>query len=310
MVAGPLAARAQQPVKMPTVGYLASDAAVWRPWTDAFVERLGELGWIEGRTIAIEYRWWEGRPERAAEIAAEFVHLKVDVIVANADSVPAVKQATAVIPTVFVLSQDPVGSGLVASLARPGGNVTGRSNQSADLGGKRFELLREFVPSMRRMAIMGNFAISQAAIEMGEVQAMARTLGVEIASFDVRRAEDIGSAFEILKGQVDALYIVVDALVAVHRSRIVASLSALLPTMFNNRVHVQAGGLMSYGPNFSVQYRRAAEFLDKILRGTKPGDIPVEQPNKFELVLNLTTAKVLGLTIPDKLLALADEVIE
>src|SRR5262245_50860271 len=309
--AWPLSARAQQQPKIPTVGFLGSDAAAWSSWTAAFVQRLRELGWIEGRTIAIEYRWSEGRPERQAEIAAEFVRLKVDVIVTNNFGLPTLMQATEVIPLVFPLGTDPIGGGLVASLARPGSNVTGLSMQSVDLASKRLEFLREALPRLRRLAIIGNVGNPQGVLEMGEVQAVARGLGIEVAPLEIRRAEDITPAFEALKAQADALYVVGDALVNANRTRIMTlSLSARLPTIFNARSFVQAGGLMSYGPNFSHQFRRTAELVDKILRGTKPGDIPVEQPSRFELVINLTTAKALGLSIPDAFLLRADEVIE
>ena len=308
--AWPLAARAQQPA-VPVIGFLGSDASAWSPWTAAFVERLHALGWIKGHTIAIEYRWAEGRPERVAEIAAEFVRLKVDVIVTNGDAAPTVKQATAVIPIVFVLANDPIGGGLVASLARPGGNATGLSNQQSDLTGKRLELLREVVPRLRRLAIMANVGFAQAVLVLGEAQAAARTFGLEVAPLEIRRAEDIAPAFEALKVQVDALYVVGDALTAANRMRIITlALGARLPTIFNTRDYVQTGGLMSYGPNYSDQFRRTAELVDKILRGAKAGDIPIEQPTKFELVINLTTAKALGLSIPESFLLLADEVIE
>ena len=310
--AWPLVARAQQAAaKLPIIGFLGTDASGWRPWTSSFVQRLHELGWIEGRTIAIEYRWSEGRPERHAEIAAEFVRLKVDVIVSNAIAVPTLMQATAVIPIVFALGVDPVGAGVVASLARPGGNVTGLSTQSTDIVGKRLELLREILPRLRRLAIIGNADFPQGMLEMAEVQAVARGLGIEVAPLEIRRAEDIASAFEALEGQADALYVVGDALINANRSRIITfSLSARLPMIFNTRSFVQASGLMSYGPNFSDLFRRTAELVDKILRGTKPGDIPVEQPSRFELVINLTTAKALGLAIPESFLLRADEVIE
>ncbi len=283
----PVLVRAQTAKRLLTVGFLAGNATVWRPWTAAFVTRLGELGWTEGQTIKIDYGWWEGNIERAADIAAEFVHQNVDVIVVNADAVPAVKKATTTIPTVFVLSQDPVGSGLVTNLAHPEANITGLSIQSTDLAGKRFEILRETIPRLRRMAIMANLGISQAAVELQQVQALATPLGIELQSLDIRRGEDIASAFERLQSGSQALYVVVDALIAVNRSRIVTfALGARLPTMFNNRVHAEAGGLMSYGPNFSDQYRRAAELVDK------------------------TTAKAIGLSIPPNILARADEVIE
>jgi putative ABC transport system substrate-binding protein len=309
--AWPLAALAQQAGKLPTIGFLGVDAAVWSPWTAAFVGRLRELGWIEGRTIAIEYRWAEGRAERNAEIAAEFVRFKVDVIVTFGTAVPAVKQATAVIPIVFAIAQDPVGGGLVTNLARPGGNVTGLSIQATDIAGKRLEILREVVPRLRRLAIMVDFTNPQPVLEMGEVQAAARTLGIEVAPLAIHRAEDIAPAFEALKAHADALYVVNDALVNTNRTRIITlALGARLPTIFNTRDHVQAGGLMSYGPSYLAQFRHAAEYVDKILRGTKAGDLPVEQPTKFDLVINLTTAKALGLEVSPAFLARADEVIE
>jgi putative ABC transport system substrate-binding protein len=311
MTAWPLAARAQQPGKLPTIGFLGTDALVWSPYTAAFVQRLRELGWIEGRTIAIEYRWSEGLPARNAEIAAEFVRMKVDVILTNTTAAGTVKQATSVIPIVFPLGIDPVGGGLIGSLAQPSGNVTGVTNQQSDLAGKRLELLREVLPRLRRVAIIGNVGSPQAVLEMGEVQAGARTFGLEVAPLEIRRAEDVAPAFESLKDQADALYVVGDALVQANRTRIITfSLSARLPTIVGIREFVQAGALMSYGPNFLDQFRRAAELVDKILRGTKPGDIPVEQPTKFDLVINLTTAKALGLKIPEGLLLRADEVIE
>ena len=309
--AWPLAARAQQPGRLPTIGFLGSDASFWSPWTAAFVERLRQLGWIEGRTIAIEYRWMQGRSERVVDVAAEFVRLKVDVIVTNGTSVPTLKQATAVTPIVFALSNDPLGGGLVANLARPGDNVTGLSVQSNDLADKRLELLRAAVPRLRRLAIMFDAGYPDAALEMGDVKAAARTLGIEAAPLEIRRAEDIAPSFETVNGQADALYVVTNSLITANLTRIITlALGARLPTIFNQRDFVKAGGFMSYGPNYPALFRRAAEYVDKILRGTKPGDIPVEQPTKFELVINFTTTKVLGLTIPDNLLALADEVIE
>lgn len=307
----PLAARAQQPGKLQTVGFLGVDARVWGPWKDAFVQRLRELGLIDGRSVAIEYRWAEGRPERVAEFAAEFIRIKVDVIVTYGTAVPIVKQATATIPIVFAIAQDPVGGGLVASLARPGANVTGLSIQATDIAGKRLELLHEVVPKLHQLAIMANVAAPQSVLEMGDVRNAARTLGIEVTPLEIRRAEDIAPAFEALKAQTDALYIVNDALVNSNRTSIITlGLNARLPTVFNTSDHVQAGGLMSYGPNYLDQFRHTADLVVKILHGTKPADIPVEQPTKFELAVNLTTAKALGLTIPPDLLAVADEVIE
>ena len=307
----PLVVRAQQAGKLPTIGFLGADASAFAPWTAAFVARMRELGWIEGRTIAIEYRWSEGRPERYAEIAGEFVRLKVDAIVTVGSAVPIVKQATTTIPIVFAVGIDPVGSGLVASLAKPGGNVTGLSLQANDLAGKRLEFLRQVVPQLRRLAIMFNAGNSQPALEMRDTQAAAHTLGLEVAPLEIRRAEDIAPAFQSLKTQADALYVAVDQLVVANRTRILTlALGARLPTVFSTRDFVKAGAFMSYGPNYSDLFRHSADYVDKILRGTKPGDIPVEQPTKFELVINLTTAKALGLTIPEAFLLRADEVIE
>jgi putative ABC transport system substrate-binding protein len=309
--AWPLAARAQQPGKLPIIGFLGASApSAWGPWTTAFVQRLRELGWIEGRNVAIEYRWAEGRSERYAEIAAEFVRLKVDVIVTAGSAVPAAKQVTSVIPIVFAVANDPIGGGLVASLSRPGGNVTGLSVQAPDLVGKRLELLHQVLPSFRGMAIMANAGYPAAVQEMGEVQATAGTLGLKITRLEIRRAEDIAPAIEALKGRTDALYVCTDSFISANRNRINAlALGARLATMHDVR-DPEAGGLMSYGPNYPDLFRRAAEFVDKILRGAKPADIPVEQPTKFNLVINLVTARALGLEVPPTLLARADEVIE
>jgi len=281
-------------------------------WVTAFVQRLRELGWIEGRTVAIEYRWAEGRYEHLAEIAAEFVRLKVDVIVTYATPpVVAAKQATADIPIVSAVMGDPVGTGLVASLARPGGNVTGLSVLTPDLAGKRLELLREVVPGLRRLAFLGNVGNPITALEMGEVQTAARTLGLHLVTLEIRRPEDIVPAFETLKSDAQALYVAGDPLVLANRVRInTLALVARLPAFYNERAYVEAGGLMSYGVNWPDLFRRTAELVDKILRGAKPGNIPVEQPTKFDLVINLTTAKALGLDVPATLLARADEVIE
>jgi putative tryptophan/tyrosine transport system substrate-binding protein len=311
-VGWPVAARAQQPAKVPTIGFLGESApADTSQRTAAFVQRLRELGWIDGRTVAIEYRWAEGRGERYAEIAAEFVRLKVDVIVTLGSVVPAVKQATSLIPIVFAISGDPMGMGLVASLARPGGNVTGLSSQTPDLAGKRLELLREVVPGLRRLAIMANAGYPAAVLDMREVQAAARTLGLEVVTSEIRRAEDIAPGFAVLKGRTDALYACGDPLAFTNRIRInTLALGARLPTTYSSREYVGAGGLMSYGPNTLDLFRRAADYVDKILRGAKPGDIPVEQPTKFDFVVNLITATALGLEVPQALLARADEVIE
>ena len=312
VVAWPLSAGAQKLVKRPTIGFLGSDATAWSPYAAAFAERLRALGWIESCTISIEYRWDEARRERDAEIAAEFVHQNVDIIVAFGAAVPALKRATSVIPIIFAVATDPVGGGLVASLARPGGNVTGMSLQGADLAGKRVELLLKVVPRLRRLAVMGNVDNPQIVLEMGKVQGAAHTLGLEFSRHEIRQAEDVATVFEAIRSQADALYVVEDPLVVANATRIITlALKAQLPTIFGSRRdHAQAGGLMSYGPNFPDLFRRTAEIVDKILRGTKPADIPVEQPTKFELVVNLKTAKALSLSVPQTLLATADEVIE
>ena len=310
--AWPLAARAQQ-AKLPTIGFFSvGSAGALSHWVAAFVQRLRELGWIEGRTVAIEYRWAEGRNERLAEIATEFARLKVDIIVTHsAAPVIAAKQATAVIPIVFALAADPLRTGLVASLARPDGNVTGLSTQTTDLARKRLEVFRELVPGLRRLAIMANVDAPGAVLEMADVQATARALGLEVVRSEIRRAEEIAPAIDALKGQVDALYIAGDPVLTAHRIRInILTVSARLPTIHINRDFVETGGLISYGPNMTDLFRRAGDYVDKILRGKKSGDIPVEQPTKFDLVINLTTARALGLEIPPTLLARADEVIE
>jgi putative ABC transport system substrate-binding protein len=311
--AWPMAARAQQAGKLPTVGLLVPGTpSTHGQWFAALVQRLREFGWIEGRTVAIKYRWAEGRSERFAEIAAEFVRLKVDVIATSATGPTlAAKQATSSIPIVSAGVADAVGSGIVANLARPGGNVTGLSVLYTDLAGKRLELLREVLPGLHRLAILTNIDNSGAMLEVHEVQAMARTLGLETVIPDVRRPEDIARALEALKDRVEALYVIADPLVTTNRIRInTLALRARIPTIYSNREFVEVGGLMSYGPNIVDLFRRAADLVDKILRGAKPADLPVEQPTKFDLVINLTTAKALDLTVPPTLLARADEVIE
>jgi putative tryptophan/tyrosine transport system substrate-binding protein len=308
----PLAARAQQ-TAMPVVGFLSSlaqsDLGLVVP---GFLQGLNGMGFVDGRNIAIEYRWAEGRSERAADVAAEFIRLRVDVIVTHATPmVVAAKQATSVIPIIFAGVGDPIGTGIVASLARPGGNATGISNQSVDLAGKRLELLREVVPSLHRLAILGNVENPVNVLEIAQVRTAAQTLGIDVVTFEIRQPEDIAPAFETLKSRTDAIDVLPDPLTNTYRIRIITlALGARLPTMYFFRENIETGGLMSYGPNSPHMFRRAADYVDKVLRGAKPADIPVEQPTKFDLVINLTTAKALGLTIPESFLLRADQIIE
>jgi putative ABC transport system substrate-binding protein len=312
-VALPFAASAQQPNRLPTVGFLgASTASAGSQWAAAFVRRLRELNWTEDRTVAIEFRWADGRNERITEIAGEFVRLKVDVIVTYGNTVAlAAKRAVTGIPIVFAAAGDPVGTGLVDSLARPGGNVTGLSIQQTDLAGKRLEILREVVPGLRHLAIMANVDNPSVVLDISEVEAAARGLGLQVVTSEIRRAEDIAPAIEASRGKVEALYVAGDPLVTTNRARVaILAVGAHLPSIYGNHENVEAGGLISYGPNLPDLHRRAANHVDKILRGTKPADIPVEQPTKFDLVINLITARALRLNIPPSLLARADEVIE
>jgi putative ABC transport system substrate-binding protein len=311
--AWPLAAHAQQVAKLPTIGFLGPNTrSSGSEWVAAFVQRLRALGWIEGRTVAIEYRWAEGHNERYAEFAAEFVRLKVDVIVVSGTpAVMAAKQATSVIPIVFATAGDPVGNGLVASLALPGGNVTGLATLSADLASKRLELLREVVPGLRRLAIMADIGNPFTVLELGEVQTVAKTLGLEVVTLEIRRSQDIMPAFDALKDRSEALYVCISPLASTNQIPInILAVGMRLPTMHGSRDYVEAGGLMSFGANYPDQFRHAADYVDKILRGAKPGNIPVEQPIKFDFVVNLITAKALGMTLPPALLTRADEVIE
>jgi putative ABC transport system substrate-binding protein len=310
--AWPLAARAQS-ARLPIIGYLgAATPGTAGAWVAALVQRLRELGWTDGSTVTIQYRWAEGRTERMAEIAAEFVRIKADIIVAQGtEAALAAMHTTAAIPIVFTLPGDPVGSGLVASLPRPGGNVTGISSQASQLSGKRVGLLRDLVPDMRRLAVMANSDNPANVLDLHDTEAAARAAGLDVAAFEIRRTEDIAPVFARLKGTADALYVAPDGLMTTNRIRInTFALAARLPTMYGAREYVEAAGLFSYGPSFPELFRRTGNYVDRILRGTKPADLPVEQPTKFDLVINLTTAKALGLSIPDGLLALADEVIE
>jgi putative tryptophan/tyrosine transport system substrate-binding protein len=310
--ASPLAARAQRSGNLPIVGFLdVSKGSGWSDYFDAFVAQLRELGWIEGRTVRVERRQAEGRNELYAEIAAEFVRLNVAAIVTGGIAVRAAMHATSTIPIVFAVANDPVGGGLVASLSRPGGNVTGLSLQARDLVSNRLTYLREVVPNLRRLAVMGNVSYPSTALEMSEVQATASHLGIVTDRVEIRVADDIAPAIAALKDKSDAVFICNDALVNANHARINAlALAARLPTIHAETEYAHSGGLMSYAASYPVLFRRAASLVDKILHGAKPSDIPVEQPTKFELVINLKTAKALGLTIPETLLATADELIE
>jgi putative tryptophan/tyrosine transport system substrate-binding protein len=311
--AWPFAARAQKASHLPTIGFLGTTTpSIGSPWIVPFVQRLRELGWIEGQTLGMETRWTEGRSDHLGEMVAELVQRKVDVIITfGSPGAVAVKQATSNIPIVFVLVADPVGIGLVPSLKQPGGNITGLSNQSSDLGPKKLELLREVLPGLRRLAVLINVGNPGSKLEMVEVQTAAHALGLDIVVCEIERAEDIAPAIDRLKSNAEALYVSGDPLFSNNRDQINSlATTARLPTMHGFREQVEAGGLMSYGTSFTDLFGRAADYVDKILRGAKPADMPVEQPVKFEFVINLRTARTLGLEITPVLLSRADEVIE
>jgi len=306
-------ALAQQARPSTTIGFLgATTPTIWSANVTAFQNRLRELDWIDGRNVSIEYRWAQGRDDRYAEFASEFVQRKVDIIVtAGTTAVIALKKATSAIPIVFAAAGDPVRTGLVSSLSRPGGNVTGLSNMQTDLGGRRLSLLREIQPNVKRVALLGNVDSPLIALEMEGVKEDGARLGLETFKLHVTKAEEIVPAIQSLKGVADALYICSDPFLTTHRVRInILAIAQKLPTVNAFREYVVAGGLLSYGPNFPDLFRRSADYVDKILRGAKPADIPVEQPVKFDLVINNTTATAIGLTIPEQFLMRANEVIE
>jgi putative ABC transport system substrate-binding protein len=308
----PLGARAQ-PRTVPTIGFLGPTAPqAWTSWTKAFVDRFAELGWVDGRTVKIVYRWANGQIERAGELAAELVALKVDLIVTSGSATRPAMKATSQIPIVFALASEPVATGYVASLARPGGNVTGLSLEAPDLGGKRLEFLRQIAPAAHRLAVLTDVAYPASVLDLDHIKAAAPALGFDPVPVEIRRAEDIEPAFAGLGDRADAMYVCsADPMINDNRSRInTLALSARLPTVYAEKPYAEGGGLISYGPNVPDMFRRAAEFADKILKGAKPAELPVEQPNTFEFVVNLKTAKALGLTIPQTLIATADEVIE
>ena len=302
--------RSQQ--NLPVIGFLvAGTQASHGAWVTAFAQRLSELGWTEGRNVNIEYRWAAGNTSKMAALAAEFVQQKVDVIVTSAYGAVAAKQATSTIPIVFAAYADPVAGNLVQSLARPGGNVTGLTVQPGDLNSKRLELLRDIIPTARRVTALINTNNLSASEEVIGIRTAAASLHIEVEVLEIRTADEIELALAGIKGRTDALYVFSEPLTNANRYQIIKLANAArIPTIFGFREFVDAGGLVSYGPSFIDLFRRAAEFTDKILHGTKPADIPVQQPVKFDLIVSLKTAKALGLRIPEMVLARADEVIE
>ena len=314
LLVAPLA-HAQPTSKVYRIGYLGSVSATANPRAlEAFRQGLRELGWVEGQNIVIEYRWAEGKADRLVDLAAELVRLKMDIIIAGpSTNTVAAKKATVTIPIIMVGVGDPVGQGLIASLARPGGNVTGLSfGVGSDVTGKELELLKEAVPKVRRVAILSNPANSGSALAVSNVKTVARALGMRLQLLAVRGPDEFDGTFgAIAKDRVEALLVVPDPMFLSQRARL-ADLAATsrLPAAYGYREHVEAGGLISYGPSLPDLWRRAAGYVDRIFKGAKPAELPVEQPTKFELVINLKTAKALGLMIPQSLLLRADEVME
>ena len=310
---GATAAEAQQAARVPRIGFLGSGSpSTNQHLIEAFRQGLRELGYVEGRNIAIEYRWAEGK-EDLPGLAAELVQLKVDIILtAGTPPIQAAQQATRTIPIVVAVAGDIVGMGFAASLARPGGNVTGLTLLSPELSGKRLELLKEIVPGMIRVAVLYNSSNPVSAPQLTETQVAARSLGVQLQSLGVRDANGFGSAFAAMtRERAGALMVLSDVMFFNQRTRIVSlATKGRLPAVFWRSEFTEAGGLLAYGPNVSDMYRRAATYVDKILRGTKPADLPVEQPMKFEFIINLKTAKQIGLTIPQSVLYRADKVIK
>jgi len=314
VAAVPLAIAAQEARKLPRIGFLGnSTASLEANLVGPFRESLRNLGYVEGRNISIEYRWAEGNYDRFPTLIAELIALKVDVIVtAGTPAALAVKKATASIPLVMVAVGDPVGTGLVASLGRPGGNVTGLTSIAPELEGKRLELLKEALPRVSRVAVLWNPANAYQIGSEKEVQAAAKVLRISVVSLPVRNPEELGNAFAAIpREHADAILVLADRLFLHNRERIADfAIKNRLPGMNAYRELVEAGGLMSFGPSYAMMHRQAATYVDKILKGAKAGDMPIEQPAKFELVMNLKTAKALGLTIPQSLLLRADEVIQ
>jgi len=313
-VLAPLTGEAQQTGKVYRIGVLDTMSATLNTANlGAFRQGLRELGYVEGRDFVIEYRSADGRPERFPGLATELVRLKVDLIVTRGTpAVLAAEKATESIPIVMTTSADPTGFGVVSSLARPGGNVTGLSTIAVELMGKRLEFLKEAIPRIARIALLGNMSSPASASQWRQMEGAARSLGLEPQLLDVRAPEDFARAFDTaIRQRANAVQVVNDTLTQTNSRRIVdLSAKHRLPSIFTSREFVDAGGLMAYGPNFTDLYRRAATYVDKIFKGAKPADLPIEQPTKFELVINLKTAKALRLTIPQTLLLRADQVIE
>jgi putative ABC transport system substrate-binding protein len=310
----PLPSDAQSPAKVHKIGLLLPGRSEPSPTLEAFRQGLRDLGYVEGQTVALEYRWADGKLERLPDLAAELVRLKVDVILTvTTPAIQAARQATSTIPIVMASAGDPVVTGLVASLARPGGNVTGLSLLGPDLSGKRLELLKETLPKLSRVAVLWNSASTAMQFSFREAQAAARSLGIAFQSLEVKgNPEEFERVFSaVLRDRPDGLLVTLDPLTSLHRKRI-AELAAQhrLPAIYELRLFVDAGGLMAYGPSSTDLWRRAAAYVDKILKGAKPADLPVEQPMRFELVVNLKAAKALGLTIPQSVLFRADQVIQ
>jgi len=304
--------QAQQAAKIPRIGILIpASASSYSARLEALRQRLRELGYVEGKNIVIEYRSTDGKRERLPDLAAELVRLKVDVIVTTGTAILAAKKASATIPIVFAVATDPVGSGLVSSLARPGGNITGLSLMAPDLDGKRLELLKEAFPKIARVAFLWGSGSSRGNVRLTDMQAAAKALGVKLLSLEVRSLDDFESAFTRAKreGAQALITIAGPLLTTLQRQMLDFAAKNRLPAMYPNSEFVEAGGLMSYGPNYADQWRRAADFVDKILKGTKPAEIPVEQPMKFEFVINLNAAKQIGVTVEPNVLVRADRVI-
>jgi putative tryptophan/tyrosine transport system substrate-binding protein len=306
-------AEAQQVAKPPRIGFIMADASGSDPRVDAFRQGLRELGYVEEKNIAVEYRFAEGKEDRLLKLVAELISLKVEIIVTDGTVVTrAVRNATKTIPIVMASDGDPVGNLFVASLARPGGNITGLTNLLAGLSGKRLEVLRDAIPGASRFGIIWNPENPSSITGFKETQVAAQSLGVQLQSLEVRGPNDFESAFQVAKkGQAGALTVVSDSVMFAHRAQMLElAAKQRLPTMHTQSLWVQDGGMISYGTYFPDLYRRAATYVDKILKGAKPAELPVEQPTKFELVINLKTAKKIGLTIPQSVLYRADKVIK